>query len=59
MKQLSEMYGLCKYCVGDCMRLELENFEGIYRCNGFEPRKKNWYSEYKEDLRREQEGNLK
>ena len=51
------MEGLCKYCVGDCMRLELEDFNGIYRCSGFEAKEENWYEKYKNDIRRKQ-GNL-
>lgn len=41
MKQLSDMKGICKYCVG-CLRLEDENFESVYRCNNFEPTNENW-----------------
>lgn len=51
MVQLENMKGLCKYCVGDCMRLELPEFEGMYKCNSFEPKEKNWYENYLEDFR--------
>lgn len=51
MKQLNEMYGLCKYCIGDCLRIELENFEGTYRCTGFEAKEKNWYEKYRKELK--------
>lgn len=33
---LREMKGLCKYCVGECLRLEDENFNGTYRCKDFQ-----------------------
>jgi hypothetical protein len=33
MKQIDEKY-LCKTCRG-CNRLELETFQGIYRCNNY------------------------
>lgn len=52
MKQLEEMKGLCKYCVGDCVRLENEKFEGTYRCTGFEAKEKNWYEKYREELKK-------
>lgn len=37
MKQLEDMQGICKYCVADCLRLEDEDFDGVYRCKNFEP----------------------
>lgn len=49
--ELTEMKGLCKYCIGDCARLEDDNFEGTYRCTGFEPKEKNWYEEYRKELK--------
>lgn len=52
MKQLEEMKGLCKYCTGDCVRLEDKNFDGTYRCTGFEAKEKNWYEKYREELKK-------
>lgn len=40
MKQLKDMQGICKYCVGDCLRLEDESFDGVYRCKDFEKKEK-------------------
>lgn len=36
MKQLKDMQGICKYCIADCLRLENEDFNGVYRCKDFE-----------------------
>lgn len=56
MKQLytplEKMKGLCKYCIGDCLRLELVEFEGTNKCDGFEPASKDWHEKYREDFKR-------
>jgi hypothetical protein len=33
---LNKMFGLCKTCVGNCVRLEDVNFNGTDKCNGYE-----------------------
>lgn len=48
MRQLDDMPGICKFCVG-CLRLENENFKSRYRCKDFEPNQVNW-----EDLNRKE-----
>ena len=52
MKQLEEMQGICKYCVADCLRLEDENFNEVYRCRNFEPNQIN-IKEVEEKIREE------
>ncbi len=53
MKQLKEMIGICKYCIGDCIRLEDEQFEGTYRCKAFEAKEEDWYEKYRKELKDE------
>lgn len=51
---LNEMSGLCKYCVGNCVRLENLDFNGTHRCTGFEPNLKdypNWRKDYENSLK--------
>ena len=49
MKQLRDMPGICKYCVG-CLRLEDENFRPVYRCKDFEANQVNWRELMEEEL---------
>lgn len=51
MKQLKDMFGICKYCVG-CLRLEDENFKSVYRCKDFEPNQVNWKELIEKELRK-------
>lgn len=51
MKQLKDMSGICKYCVG-CLRLENENFKSVYRCKDFEPNQMNWQDLIREELKK-------
>lgn len=52
MKQLKDMKGICKYCIGDCLRLEDENFDGVYRCKDFEANQVNWRELIEKELRK-------
>lgn len=52
MKQLKDMKGICKYCIGDCLRLEDENFDGVYRCKDFEANQVNYEELLREELRK-------
>ena len=55
MKQLKDMPGICKYCIADCLKLENENFNGVYRCKDFEPNQismKEVESKIREELRK-------
>lgn len=52
MKQYYDMIGLCKYCIGDCLRLEDEKFNGTHRCENFVARYENWRERYSRDLRK-------
>lgn len=54
MEQLKDMKGICKYCVGDCLRLEDEKFNGVYRCKDFEANQVNY-----EELMRNEIENVK
>ena len=47
---LDKMIGICKFCVGDCLRIDLEEFEGTHRCNRFEPVEDNWYEKYRKSM---------
>lgn len=47
-----ELKYLCKYCVQDCARLEDINFTGTIRCHAFEPKEKDWYAKYREELKK-------
>lgn len=42
---------LCKKCLG-CNKLELEEFEGIYRCNNFISAIENWKEKYNNELKK-------
>lgn len=50
MKQLIDMPGICKYCVG-CLRLEAEDFKSVFRCKDFEPNQMNWRDLFDKELR--------
>ena len=51
MKQLEDMSGICKYCVG-WLRLESEDFKSVYRCKDFEPIKRNWHELIEKELKK-------
>lgn len=51
MKQLKDMLGICKYCVG-CLRLEDENFRSVYRCKDFEANQINYEELLREELKK-------
>lgn len=51
MKQLKDMPGICKYCVG-CLRLEDENFKSVYRCKDFEPNQVDWRELTEKELKK-------
>lgn len=51
MKQLKDMPGICKYCVG-CLRLENENFKSVYRCKDFEANQVNWRELIEKEVRK-------
>lgn len=36
MRELKKMWGLCRTCIGDCNRLELEDFNGTNKCSRYE-----------------------
>lgn len=55
MKQLKDMPGICKYCVG-CLRLEADDFKSVFRCKDFEPNQMNWTELLKEEMRKKKEG---
>lgn len=57
-KPLEKLNGLCKYCVGDCMRLEIFDFPGVSKCTSFEPKEENWYELYRQDFL-EKKGSVK
>ena len=42
---------LCHYCLG-CNKLELESFNGVYRCNNFIQAMENWREKYNDELRK-------
>lgn len=48
MRELKQMWGLCRTCIGDCNRLELEDFNGTDKCSGYEKdlRERNEYKEW-------------
>lgn len=54
MKQLKDMPGICKYCVG-CLRLEADDFKSVFRCKDFEPNQMNWTELLKEEMRKKNE----
>ena len=51
MKQLRDMKGICKYCVG-CLKLEDENFRSVYRCKDFEANQANWRELVEKELKK-------
>ena len=51
MKQLKDMLGICKYCVG-CLKLENENFTSVYRCKDFEANQVNYEELLREELKK-------
>lgn len=53
MKQLEDMKGICKYCIG-CLRLENENFHSRYRCKDFDANQMNWKDLIEKELLNEQ-----
>lgn len=57
MKKI-EKNKLCHYCLG-CNKLELESFNGVYRCNNFVPGIENWQEKYRNAIIKEMEGRKK
>lgn len=41
---------VCKWCIG-CNRMEVEEFKGVARCEGFVPGYIDWYEKYTKEVR--------
>lgn len=50
MKQIKDMNGICKFCDGYCLRVELEDFKSVYRCKDFVPTEDNWQEKIRKEL---------